>query len=63
MKTRSVVEEIIDKTFPWRDFDGSVAGEPKVYGVGDMLYIVDDHFLLLKLVWVLVLTTMLSFLV
>ena len=36
--------EVIDKSFAWGFFDGSVAGEPKIYGAGCMLYISDEHY-------------------
>ena len=43
-----MVEEIIDKTYPWGFFDGSSAGEPKVCGASGMLYFVEDHYFTFK---------------
>ena len=36
--------EVIDKSFAWGFFDGFVAGEPKIYGAGGVLYIPDEHY-------------------
>ena len=43
-----VVEETIDKTFPWGYFDGSASGEPKICGPRGILYFTDDHFFTFK---------------
>ena len=50
---RNIFVEVIDKTFAWGFFDGSVAGDPKICGAGGMLHLSADHFFLLKLdsVW------------
>ena len=44
MNIRIVVEENIDKSSLWAYFDGSVADEPQIYGVGGLLYISDEHY-------------------
>ena len=41
---RSIVAEEIDKSYPWGYFDGSTTGEPKLCGVGGLIYITDQHF-------------------
>ena len=38
IKTRHVVVESIDFSFPWGYFDGSTAGDPKVCGAGGILF-------------------------
>ena len=48
VKIRHVVVEVIDKSFPWGYFDGSAAGEPRICGAGDLLFIADDHFFTFK---------------
>ena len=48
VKIRSVVEENIDKYFPWGYFDGSAVGDPKICGAGGLLFIADDHFFTFK---------------
>ena len=44
IKTRLVVEEIIDKTFPWGYFDGATIGEHRSCGVGGVIYIFEDYW-------------------
>ena len=48
IKTRLVVEETIDKTFPWGYFYGSALGDPKVCGVGGIIYFSEDHYVSFK---------------
>ena len=48
MRIREVVDEVIDKTYPWGYFDGSASGDPKICGVGGVLFISDDHFYTFK---------------
>ena len=48
MRIREVVDEVIDKTYPWGYFDGSASGDPKICGVGGVLFIPDDHFYTFK---------------
>ena len=44
VRIRSIVAEDIDKSYPWGYFDGSAAGEPKLCGVGGLIYITGQHF-------------------
>ena len=41
---RSIFVEVIDESFACGYFDGFAAGEPKICGVGGMLYISDEHY-------------------
>ena len=50
MKIRSIIVENIDKTYPWGYFDGFAAGDPKIYGVGGMVYIFDENYFSFKAV-------------
>ena len=38
IKTRQVVVESIDFSFPWGCFDGLAVGNPKVYGAGGVFF-------------------------
>ena len=38
LKTKMIVEEPIDKSFPWGYFDGSVVGVPRICGTGGIIY-------------------------
>ena len=44
VRIRFIVVEEIDKSYPWGYFDGSATGEPKLCGVGGLIYITDQHF-------------------
>ena len=44
VKIRSIFVEVIDKSFAWGFFYGSTIGDPKICGVGGMLYILDEHY-------------------
>ena len=48
VRIRSIVEKIIDKSFPWGYFDGHAARDPKICGTGGMLYIFYDHYFSFK---------------
>ena len=48
MKIRIISEEVIDRTKPWGFFYGSTLGNPKVCGVGGILFLKDDHFITFK---------------
>ena len=43
-----MVEETIDKTFPWGYFYGSALGDPKNCGVGGIIYLSEDHYIYFK---------------
>ena len=45
---RTIFVEVIDKTYAWGFFDGSVVGVPNICGAGGMMYISDDHFFSFK---------------
>ena len=45
---RTIFVEVIDKTFAWGFFYGSAAGDPKICGVGGMLFLSDVHFFSFK---------------
>ena len=44
MNMRLVVNEHIDKSYPWAYFDGSVARVPQICGAGGILFLTDGHF-------------------
>ena len=48
IRIRQVEAEVIDKTYPWGYFDGLASGDPKICGVGGVLFISDDHFYTFK---------------
>ena len=48
IRIRHVVEEVIDKSYPWGYFDGSAAGDPKICGARGLLFISDDHYFTFK---------------
>ena len=48
VRIRSIIEEFINKSFPWGYFDGSSASDPKICGAGGMLCISDDHYFSFK---------------
>ena len=48
VKIRSVVVEIINKSYPWGYFDGSAVGESKSCGAGDMQYISKERYFSFK---------------
>ena len=48
VRIRPVVEEVVDKAYPWGYFDGSAAREPKTCGVGGLLFISYEHFFTFK---------------
>ena len=48
VRIRVVVAEVIDKSYPWGYFDGSTVGEPKLCGVGGLIFITDEHFFTFK---------------
>ena len=48
VRFRHVVEEVIDKTYPWGYFDGSAAGDPKICGASGFLFITDEHYYTFK---------------
>ena len=48
VRIRPVVEEVIDKSYPWVYFDGSTVGDPKICGVGGFLFISDENFFTFK---------------
>ena len=41
---RTILIEVIDKSYAWGFFDGSIAGEPIACGAGGMLFLSDVHF-------------------
>ena len=43
-----MVEETIDKYFPWGYFDGSALGDPRTCGAGGLIYFSDEHFVKFK---------------
>ena len=45
---KTIFVEVIDKTFAWGFFDGSVVGDPKICGAGGMLFLSDVHFFSFK---------------
>ena len=48
IRIRLVVEEVIDKSYPWGYFDGLATGDPKICGAGGLLYISDEHYFTFK---------------
>ena len=48
VRIRSIVEEVIDKSFPWGYFDRLGAGDPKICGAGGLLFISDEHYFTFK---------------
>ena len=48
IKTRQVVVESIDISFPWGYFDGSAAGDPKVCGAEGILFFSEECFISFK---------------
>ena len=48
IKTRLVVAESIDKTFPWGYFDGLALGNPKLCGAGGIIYFSEGHYISFK---------------
>ena len=42
-RIRLLVQEVIDKSYPWGYFDGVAQGDPIVCGVGALLYLDDRH--------------------
>ena len=43
-RNRVLVQEVIDKTFPWGYFDGAAQGDPTVCGVGAILFLEEGHY-------------------
>ena len=43
-RNRVLVQEIIDKTFPWGYFDGAAQGDPTVCGAGAILFLEEGHY-------------------
>ena len=43
-RVRLPVQEIIDKSFPWRYFDGAAQGDPSMCGAGAVLFLEEGHF-------------------
>ena len=43
-----MVEETIDKTFPWGYFYGLALRYPKICGVGGIIYFYEDHYISFK---------------
>lgn len=47
-QARFLVQEAIDKSFPWGYFDGATQGEPIVCGAWALLYLDEGHFFRLR---------------
>ena len=47
LKIRIISGEVIDRNNSWGFFDGSALGNPKVCGVGGILFLTVDHYIYL----------------
>ena len=43
-RIRTLVQEVIDKSYPWGYFDGTTQGDPKMCGAGALLYLEGHYF-------------------